>query len=88
MFHSELLYSSLSTITHHYHSQMSFSNNPIVIDGKGHLLGRLASIVSKQVSTVVSRGRGLERIDGGCSGVRFSTSRKMGSLEDGVMGSW
>ncbi|ORY20784.1 hypothetical protein BCR39DRAFT_76391 [Naematelia encephala] len=28
---------------------MSFSAQPIVIDGKGHLLGRLASIVSKQV---------------------------------------
>lgn len=29
---------------------MSFSSQPVVIDGKGHLLGRLASIVSKQVS--------------------------------------
>ena len=29
---------------------MSFTAAPIVIDGKGHLLGRLASIVSKQVS--------------------------------------
>jgi hypothetical protein len=29
---------------------MSFSAQPVVIDGKGHLLGRLASIVSKQVS--------------------------------------
>ena len=28
----------------------TFSAQPIVIDGKGHLLGRLASIVSKQVS--------------------------------------
>ncbi|KAG8889039.1 60S ribosomal protein L16B [Tulasnella sp. 332] len=25
-----------------------FSNAPIVIDGKGHLLGRLASIIAKQ----------------------------------------
>lgn len=31
-------------------TQMSaFSSAPIVIDGKGHLLGRLASIISKQV---------------------------------------
>jgi hypothetical protein len=29
---------------------MSFSAQPVVIDGKGHLLGRLASVVSKQVS--------------------------------------
>jgi len=28
----------------------TFSSAPIVIDGKGHLLGRLASIISKQVS--------------------------------------
>jgi hypothetical protein len=28
----------------------TFSSTPVVIDGKGHLLGRLASIVSKQVS--------------------------------------
>ena len=27
----------------------TFSSSPIVIDGKGHLLGRLASIISKQV---------------------------------------
>ena len=27
----------------------TFSSTPIVIDGKGHLLGRLASIISKQV---------------------------------------
>lgn len=27
----------------------TFSSSPIVIDGKGHLLGRLASIVAKQV---------------------------------------
>ncbi|WVR06108.1 ribosomal protein L13 [Kwoniella sp. DSM 27419] len=27
----------------------SFSAQPIVIDGKGHLLGRLASIISKQI---------------------------------------
>jgi large subunit ribosomal protein L13Ae len=27
----------------------TFSSQPIVIDGKGHLLGRLASIVSKQI---------------------------------------
>ena len=27
----------------------TFSSSPIVIDGKGHLLGRLASIVSKQI---------------------------------------
>lgn len=26
----------------------TFSSTPIVIDGKGHLLGRLASIISKQ----------------------------------------
>lgn len=31
--------------------QMStFSTQPVVIDGKGHLLGRLASIIAKQVS--------------------------------------
>lgn len=28
----------------------SFSTQPIVIDAKGHLLGRLASVLSKQVS--------------------------------------
>jgi hypothetical protein len=28
----------------------SFSSQPVVIDGKAHLLGRLASIISKQVS--------------------------------------
>lgn len=28
---------------------MSFSTKPIVIDGKGHLLGRLASVVAKQL---------------------------------------
>lgn len=28
----------------------AFSAQPIVIDGKGHLLGRLASVVAKQVS--------------------------------------
>ena len=38
---------------------MSFSTAPILIDGKGHLLGRLASIVSKQVSRV---GYGFSRI--------------------------
>lgn len=27
----------------------TFSSTPIVIDGKGHLLGRLASIIAKQV---------------------------------------
>jgi ribosomal protein L13 len=27
----------------------TFSATPIVIDGKGHLLGRLASIISKQI---------------------------------------
>jgi ribosomal protein L13 len=27
----------------------TFSASPVVIDGKGHLLGRLASVVSKQV---------------------------------------
>jgi ribosomal protein uL13 len=27
----------------------TFSSTPIIIDGKGHLLGRLASIISKQV---------------------------------------
>ena len=27
----------------------TFSSTPIVIDGKGHLLGRLASIVAKQI---------------------------------------
>ena len=27
----------------------TFSSTPIVIDGKGHLLGRLASIVAKQL---------------------------------------
>ncbi|WWC58867.1 60S ribosomal protein uL13 [Kwoniella dejecticola CBS 10117] len=29
----------------------NFSAQPIVIDGKGHLLGRLASIISKQILT-------------------------------------
>lgn len=34
-----------------FEQQMSaFSAQPIVIDGKGHLLGRLASVVAKQVS--------------------------------------
>nr|ANM86181.1 60S ribosomal protein L13a-1 [Stygiella incarcerata] len=28
---------------------MSFSDKPIVIDGRGHLLGRLASVVAKQL---------------------------------------
>ncbi|EIW72360.1 hypothetical protein TREMEDRAFT_55899 [Tremella mesenterica DSM 1558] len=27
----------------------TFSSSPIVIDGKGHLLGRLASVISKQI---------------------------------------
>lgn len=27
----------------------TLSSSPIVIDGKGHLLGRLASIISKQI---------------------------------------
>ncbi|KAH8835690.1 hypothetical protein DL96DRAFT_1575234 [Flagelloscypha sp. PMI_526] len=27
----------------------TISSTPIIIDGKGHLLGRLASIVSKQI---------------------------------------
>lgn len=27
----------------------TLSSTPIVIDGKGHLLGRLASIISKQI---------------------------------------
>lgn len=31
----------------------SFSAQPIVIDGKGHLLGRLASVIAKQVSVLV-----------------------------------
>merc|ERR1712062_274259 len=30
-----------------FHRNMGFSNQPIVIDGRGHLLGRLASIVAK-----------------------------------------
>ncbi len=29
----------------------AISSTPIVIDGKGHLLGRLASIISKQILT-------------------------------------
>lgn len=28
----------------------TISSTPIVIDGKGHLLGRLASVLAKQVS--------------------------------------
>jgi large subunit ribosomal protein L13Ae len=32
----------------------TFSSQPVVIDGKAHLLGRLASVVSKQVSWVES----------------------------------
>jgi large subunit ribosomal protein L13Ae len=27
----------------------TFSSAPIIIDGKGHLLGRLASVISKQI---------------------------------------
>lgn len=27
----------------------TFTSTPIIIDGKGHLLGRLASIIAKQV---------------------------------------
>jgi ribosomal protein L13 len=27
----------------------TFSSSPIIIDGKGHLLGRLASILAKQI---------------------------------------
>jgi large subunit ribosomal protein L13Ae len=27
----------------------TFSSTPVIIDGKGHLLGRLASIIAKQV---------------------------------------
>lgn len=27
----------------------TFSSSPVIIDGKGHLLGRLASIVAKQI---------------------------------------
>jgi large subunit ribosomal protein L13Ae len=27
----------------------SFSSTPIIIDGKGHLLGRLASVISRQI---------------------------------------
>lgn len=27
----------------------TFSSAPIIIDGKGHLLGRLASIIAKQI---------------------------------------
>jgi hypothetical protein len=38
--------------------QMStFSTAPIVIDGKGHLLGRLASIIAKQVSQLSWNGK-------------------------------
>lgn len=33
----------------HRPTMATFSSAPIVIDGKGHLLGRLASIISKQV---------------------------------------
>ncbi|KAI6173446.1 50S ribosomal protein L13, protein [Aphelenchoides besseyi] len=32
-----------------YGSTMSFSSKPIIIDGKGHILGRLASTVAKQL---------------------------------------
>lgn len=31
----------------------TISSTPIVIDGKGHLLGRLASVLAKQVSLVI-----------------------------------
>lgn len=34
----------------------TFSAQPVVIDGKGHLLGRLASIISKQVSQICKAG--------------------------------
>jgi len=60
---------------------MSFSTSPIVIDGKGHLLGRLASIVSKQVSRRILipnevMGRRSEV-------VRNSWSRKLPGLRHG-----
>lgn len=56
-----------------------FTSEPIVIDGKGHLLGRLASILAKQVSLGVmivgrsgqsgrSSERGLEDFAVGGSG--------------------
>lgn len=44
----------------------SFSSQPVVIDGKAHLLGRLASIVSKQVSCELVREG--ERQAGGHAG--------------------
>jgi len=40
----------------------TFSAQPIVIDGKGHLLGRLASIISKQVSLDSGFSRGVLRV--------------------------
>jgi hypothetical protein len=36
----------------------TFSSQPIVIDGKGHLLGRLASTIAKQVGIGASRRGG------------------------------
>lgn len=33
----------------------TFSSQPIVIDGKGHLLGRLASTIAKQVGICCTR---------------------------------
>lgn len=38
-----------SVLTLHIDIMATFSSTPIVIDGKGHLLGRLASIIAKQV---------------------------------------
>lgn len=37
----------------------TFSAQPVVVDGKAHLLGRLASIVSKQVSLALAHWKGI-----------------------------
>ncbi len=54
----------------------TFSSQPIVIDGKGHLLGRLASIISKQVSIAVwiDEHEDVEEIAGWCGGMATTTA--------------
>jgi hypothetical protein len=49
----------------------TFSAQPIVIDGKGHLLGRLASIISKQVS-----------LDSGFSGITCLERKERNWIEE------
>ena len=58
----------------------SFSSQPIVIDGKGHLLGRLASIVSKQVSQIY-RVVILSEFQGGLGGVLEKLLAKSGDMK-------